>query len=694
MKDAAEKHAVNRRRFLGMLTAAGAAGALPRVVRAAAKPQAGRRPNFIIFFTDDQGYNDVGCYGSPLIKTPNFDRMASEGLRLTNFYAQSVCGPSRAAMMTGCYPIRVGEPGNTKGQHTILHPKEITIADVLQGAGYATGIVGKWHLAGNPRPQYPVELMPLGQGFDRFFGTPVHNGTTRTVAGSRYKTQLMRQNEVIDPYVEQEEMNNLTQRYTAEAVDFIRTNKDHPFFLYLAHNMPHVPIGASKEFVGRSKGGLFGDVIEELDWSMGQVLKTLTDCGIDENTLVVYTSDNGPWIEAHLKGKGGTDAHYGSAVPLRGNKMMTWDGGCRVPGIFRWPKHIKAGKVSDEIVATMDFLPTFAKLAGAAAPTDRILDGIDVGDFLLGKTDRSPRDGYNYYCYTHLQAVRKGKWKLVLPRPAKPKWCGWSARMVDAVDELSLYDLDADIEEKHNVADKHPDVVAELMKRLESVREDSGDYDRVGKGARFFDDGPRRPDMKFWDRRNTPKPGKPKGKAGEKVAYDNAEPVGNLRFDFESDLQGWRVVEGELPGAHGSAGQFYVQGEINRQGKALLNTLGRGKDRQHSDALTGVIESPVFELTGGKMSFLVGGGNHADTYVALCDAGSDKELLRATGVRSKTMRRTRWDVSKLKGRKLFLRVVDRNSGGFGHVTFDDFSTEGEIDEKATAARWAKLPGAK
>ena len=467
-----------------------------------AAPRVRRRPNFIVFFTDDQGYNDVGCFGSRLIRTPNLDRMAREGIRLTSFYAQAVCGPSRAALMTGCYPIRVAEPGNTKGQHTILHPREITLAEVLKGAGYATAIIGKWHLAGPRRRRYPPELMPNAQGFDYFFGTPLHNGFTRTVSARSFRTQLMRNNEILDDFLDQSEMDSLTRRYTEEAVAFIRRHADRPFFLYLAHNMPHVPLGASREFRGRSRRGLYGDVIEELDWSMGQILKTLDECGIDDRTLVLFTSDNGPWVEKHLAGKGGTDAYYGSADPLRGSKMMTWDGGLRVPCIVRWPGHIPPGRVSDELVATMDILPTFAALAGAKVPDDRVIDGKNIWPVLSGQPGaKSPHEAFFFYCYTHLQAVRSGKWKLVLPRPARPPWCGWSARMVDAVEELSLYDLEADIAERHNVADQHPEVVARLMRLIEKAREDLGDYDRVGKGARFFDPGPKRPDMNFWRRR-------------------------------------------------------------------------------------------------------------------------------------------------------------------------------------------------
>ena len=671
---------MNRRRLLSLLGAAAAGTVASRLPAA----PAGRKPNFILVFTDDQGYNDVGCFGSPQIRTPHFDRMAREGIRLTDFYAQPVCGPSRAALMTGCYPIRVGEPGNTKGQHTIVHPNEITIAEVLKGAGYATGIIGKWHLAGGRRAAYPPELMPLAQGFDSFFGTPLHNGFTRTVTPKSFKTQWMRGNEVIDDFLDQGEMDLVTQTYTKEAIGFIRKHRDEPFFLYLAHNMPHVPLGASEAFRGKSKRGLYGDVIEELDWSLGQILATLQELGLDEHTLILFTSDNGPWVEKHLAGKGGTDAYGGSADPLRGSKMMTWDGGPRVPCIARWPGRIPAGKVSGELVTTMDVLPTFAKLAGATLPDDRVLDGRDAWPILSSQPDaKSPHEAYYFYCYTHLQAVRSGRWKLVLPRPAKPPWCGWSARMVDAVEELSLYDLEVDVEEKHSVAKDHPDVVARLMGLIGKARADLGDYDRVGQGARFFDDGPKRPDMNFWKRRRPPT------KTTAEAKYDGAEPVGNLRFTFEEGMDGWRVVEGDLPAARSAAKPFYRRGPTNNEGKALLNTIGRKPDGIVGDQLTGVIESPVFELRGPRLSFLVGGGDHRDTYVALCDAATGEELMKASGQSAMAMRRVTWDVAKLRGRKLLVRIVDRHTGGWGHVLFDDFSAEGVIDEASTAQRLGK-----
>ena len=487
-----------RRGFLRCTGLAAAAALTARSTGLAglAERKPNRKPNFIIFLTDDQGYNDVGCFGSPAIKTPNFDRMAREGMMLTSYYVGSpVCGPSRAALMTGCYPIRIAEPQNRKNLHTIPHTKEIMLPEVLRQAGYATGLIGKWHLAGGLRRdgKYPAHLMPNAQGFDYFYGTPLHNGTTPTVTSKAFQVQIMRNDKVLVDRLDQEGMDNLTGDYTREAVQFITEHRDEPFFLYLAHNMPHVPLGASKAFRGRSAGGLYGDAVEELDWSMGQVLDVLKRLGLDDNTFVVFTSDNGPWVEAYLKG------YYGSAAPLRGSKMKSWEGGPRVPCIVRWPGRIPAGQTCDEIATTMDILPTFAALAGAPPAKDRAIDGKNIFPLISGRTKNSPHDRYFFYCYTHLHGVRSGRWKLILPRPAKPAWMSWWARMVDEVKEVQLFDLKNDISESTNVAQKHPEIVARLMKMIESAREELGDCDRIGTGARFFDPEPKRPDIRKYN---------------------------------------------------------------------------------------------------------------------------------------------------------------------------------------------------
>ncbi|BDS05859.1 N-acetylgalactosamine-6-sulfatase [Oceaniferula spumae] len=443
------------------------------------------KPNIIVFLTDDQGYNDVGCFGSPDIKTPNFDRMAKESMLFKSAYVGSpVCGPSRSALMTGSYPIRIGEPKNTKSLHTVPHTQELMIPEVLKPMGYSTAIIGKWH-AGEAKTKGD----PNSQGFDYFFGTPKYNGVTKLIEQTKLRAPLMRNKEVVVEAIEQKEMDQLTTMYTEEAVKFITENKEKPFFLYLAHNMPHVPLGVSDKFRGKSEGGFYGDVIMELDWSMGVIMKTLKDLKLDENTLIVFVSDNGPWIEKVI------GDHAGHADPLRGAKMMSWEGGPRVPCIMRWPGHIPAGKISDALITTMDLLPTFAGLSGASLPDDLVLDGKDIKPLITGATEQSPHQYYYYYCYTHLQAIRDERWKLVLPRKKDPNWMGWWGRMIEEVKEVQLYDLDNDLGEMTNVAAAHPEVVNRLMKQVETARADLGDYDRIGQGARFFDQGKKRPKL-------------------------------------------------------------------------------------------------------------------------------------------------------------------------------------------------------
>jgi len=454
-----------------------------------------QRPNFIIIFTDDQGYADLGCYGSRTIRTPNLDRMAREGLRLTSFYAQPVCGVSRAALMTGCYPIRVAEPGNVKHLHTVLHPREVTMAEVLKQAGYATALIGKWHLGLRRGKNFDPATMPNSQGFDYFFGTPLFNGFTVRVEQSRYRSPLMRNGRVVVQAVES--WDDITRQYTREALRWIEQHRNEPFFLYLAHNMPHIPLGASPEFKGRSAYGPYGDAVEEIDYSCAQIFARLRELGLDEKTLVVFTSDNGPWIETTRGMKPGAPKfiprnHSGSADPLRGWKMSAWEGGSRVPCIIRWPGHVPAGRVSDEILTTMDLLPTFATLAGAKLPEGVEIDGLDATSFILGRTEKSPRDEYLYYAGCLLTGVRAGPWKLVLARPDHPPGTGWWGRMLEEVPEVELYNLVEDPGETRNVAADHPEVVAELMKRIERARRELGDIDRTGSRVRLFDPGTRR----------------------------------------------------------------------------------------------------------------------------------------------------------------------------------------------------------
>lgn len=448
------------------------------------------KPNIILIFTDDQGYNDLGCYGATKIKTPNLDRMATEGLRLTSFYAQPVCGVSRAALMTGCYPIRVAEKGNIKNLHTEPAAQEIFMPQSLKSAGYATALIGKWHQGtkGDGPAGFDPATMPNAKGFDYFYGTPLFNGFTVRVDGTKMRSPILRNQKIVVPAVES--WDHITGDYTREALDWIVKNRASPFFLYLAHNMPHIPLGASENFKGKSAYGPYGDAIEEIDWSTGQILAKLKELDLDSNTLVIFTSDNGPWIEANIPRN-----HSGTADPLRGSKMTAWEGGCRVPFIARWSGKIPAGHISDQILSTMDLFPTFAALASAALP-DRTLDGHNATDFLMGITSTSPRDEYLYYAATRLTGMRSGQWKLELPRPAKPPETGWWGRFLEAIPDTQLYDLNADPGETTNVAGQHPEVVASLMERINRARTELGDWDRIGSGARFFDAGPKRPDMK------------------------------------------------------------------------------------------------------------------------------------------------------------------------------------------------------
>ncbi|HET6442625.1 MAG TPA: sulfatase [Phycisphaerae bacterium] len=441
-----------RRRFLGTI-GLGAAACAVRPAWLAAAPAPAKKPNFLLVFTDDQGYGDLSCYGSKTIHTPRLDQMAREGLKLTSFYVQPVCGPSRAALMTGCYPSRV-IPARAIREWS-LAGSEITMAEVLKSAGYATGCIGKWDLSGR---KFVEGRLPTDQGFDYYFGTL---GATDSGHVAFYRNK--------ERAGETDDMGSLTGRYTDEAIAFIRQHKDEPFLLYLPHSMPHVKIGASEQFRGKSKGGLYGDVIEELDWNTGRLLDAIQELGLAENTIVLFTSDNGPWL---TKGKMG-----GSAGPLRDGKTTAWEGGFRVPCILWGPGRVPAGRESNELVASIDLMPTFARMAGAQAPTDRVIDGCDQGALLTGASDKSARDTFLYYTENLLRAVRKGRWKLFVNKGA--------SKNAPAQDKSELYDLEADLGETTNVAAAHPDVVRQLSELAAKAIEDIGEGNRPGKNARL-----------------------------------------------------------------------------------------------------------------------------------------------------------------------------------------------------------------
>ena len=431
-----------------------------------------RSPNIVVIFTDDQGYADLGSYGARDFKTPNIDRMASEGIRFTNFYVgQPVCSASRAALLTGCYPSRVGIHGALFPNSGIgLNPEEETIAEVCKSKGYKTAMVGKWHLGDRP------PFLPVQQGFDQYLGVPYSNdmwpGHPDNERFQFDRLPLIENDSVIDYF--DTDQNRLTTMYTEKAVAFIEANKDNPFFLYVAHSMPHVPLFVSDKFSGKSENGLYGDVIMEIDWSVGQILETLKKEGLDKNTLVIFTSDNGPWLSY--------GAHAGSALPLREGKGTVLEGGVRVPCIMHWPGKIPAGATQDEPAMTIDVLPTIANLIKAQQPKKQI-DGKDIWPLIMNDAKAtSPHEAlYFYYKQNELQGMRSGKWKLYFPHTYRSfeNKTGRSDGLPVAYSQrqmgLELYNLEADISEKNNVADQYPAVVDSLQQMAAEFRARLGD---------------------------------------------------------------------------------------------------------------------------------------------------------------------------------------------------------------------------
>lgn len=429
-------------------------------------------PNIVILFADDLGYGDVGCYGAEGYATPNLDAMAAGGARFTDFYVPApVCTPSRGALMTGCYPMRIGLahrvlfPYSTRG----LNPDEVTVAELLKSAGYDTAMLGKWHLG------HHTPFLPTRQGFDSFFGTPYSNDMN----GYFYKhldflsppLPLMRDENVVELSPDQR---LLTRRYTEEAIRYIADHKSAPFFLYVAYNMPHVPIHASEAFLGTTARGLYGDVISEIDWSVGEVNRALEEAGIAENTLVIFTSDNGPVPGTRTAPQGKYEG--GSAGPLRGRKNQTWEGGMREPCIMRWPAGIPAGTVVSEMATTMDMLPTVASLAGAPLPAVTI-DGKNILPLMRGAPGATtPYDEFYYYQDNRLQALRSGPWKLHVYPPD------------DDVQSPLLYNLRDDIGETANVAASHPEIVQDLLAKADAARAELGDAvtGQAGSGVRPY----------------------------------------------------------------------------------------------------------------------------------------------------------------------------------------------------------------
>lgn len=451
-------------------------------------------PNVVVIFIDDMGYADIGPFGAKAYPTPNLDRMAREGRRFTDFHVSSaVCSASRSALITGCYHERVGFFGALGPSATIgLSSSEMTLAEVCKQKNYATTCIGKWHLGHHPK------FLPTNHGFDSYYGLPYSNDMwpnhpeelARRAAGQQAKSSypplpLVENTKIIDAEVTGEDQTQLTTNYTERAVAFIRQHRSEPFLVYLPHSMVHVPLYVSSKFAGKSGAGLFGDVVMEVDWSVGQILDTLKEVGVDEKTLVIFTTDNGPWLSY--------GDHAGSAKPHREGKGTAWEGGIRVPTLMRWPTKIPAGTTCDELACTVDILPTVASMIGAQLPQHKI-DGHDITPLMLGAVGaESPHKTMPcYYANNELHAIRDPQWKLILPHQyrtlaGKPGGTGGiPAKYESANVGLELYDMKSDRSETKNVAQDHPEVVARLQAAAEVWRTDLGDKltDRNGKGVR------------------------------------------------------------------------------------------------------------------------------------------------------------------------------------------------------------------
>jgi len=474
-------------------TVAVAIGLAPATVQAA-KPTA--LPNIVIIFCDDMGYADVGVFGAKGYRTPNLDRLASEGCIFRNFHVpQPVCSASRAGLLTGCYPNRIGIHGALSPRSKVgISNNEMTLAELVKQRGYATAIFGKWHLGDAP------QFLPLRHGFDEYFGLPYSNDmwplhpdlvklAPDDPKRNRYPDLIMIEgSKVVIPRVTHEDQNQLTTWYSEHAVSFIERNRNRPFFLYIAHNMPHVPLHVSAKFRGKTERGLYGDVIEEIDWSVGQVLDALKRTGVEHNTWVIFTSDNGPWLSY--------GDHAGSAYPLREGKGTCWEGGTREPCIMRWPGKIPSGSESQKMLMTIDLLPTIAKLIHADLPKHRI-DGLDVWPIISGKRSaKNPHDAYWFYFgYNRLEAVvtGDGQWKLQLPhtyhtlagRPGGHD--GMPAPYEQRrIERAELYDLVSDVSETVDVAGQQPDIVKRLQAEAAKARAELGDtlVETTGTGVR------------------------------------------------------------------------------------------------------------------------------------------------------------------------------------------------------------------
>lgn len=681
-------------------------------------------PNVVLIFADDLGYGDLGCYGATKVQTPNIDRLAAEGRRFTDAHSVSaVCTPSRYALLTGQYPVRANAGRGVWGpapitSQLIVDTDKTTIADVFKSRGYDTAVVGKWHLGfgkGRNTWQEPLRPGPQDLGFDYYFGMPVVNSAPPYVyvendrvvgsdpddplvylgRGAKGATPITpippeaanRSSNVFGGAREAHKLFNDYQvgtTFARKSVEWISERKDKPFFLYLATTNIHHPFTPAKRFQGTSQCGLYGDFIHELDWIVGEILSCLDDNGLSDNTLVIFTSDNGGMF--NFGGQAAFKAGHRQNGNLLGFKFGVWEGGHRVPMIVRWPGKVKAGTTSNQLVGNVDMLATFAALTGQELDKARQADSVNVLPAFVDEPEKqirghlvlAPNKG------THL-SVRKGKW-MYIPRqgsggfggrtPSSHTFAGPAAASFigsvnsDIVDgkvrkdapPAQLYDLVADVNQTKNVHNEHPEVVKELSGLLAGYKPKPG----PAKG---------RPNAR--PRKKPRGPGKPAKRTAAVPSKRSAS------FDFESaKLHPWKIVEGKFGHIIGSREEFFRNGRpYNKQGKYYLTTLESAADAEKGmDSQTGVIVSPLFVPEGGNMTFRVGGGSGEATYVALCTADG-KEVQYARGVNDQVMQEATWDLSAFAGKKMFIKVVDQSTSGWGHITVDDFQFDAKVLEE-------------
>lgn len=689
--------------------------AAPSTGSGKAKPhggQAERLPNVVLIFADDLGYGDLGCYGATKVQTPNIDQLAKDGRRFTDAHsASAVCTPSRYGLLTGEYPFRQGLWGPCHPNSKLLvNTNKLTIAKLLGNKGYETACFGKWHLGfGVNQNDWQVPLRPGPQdlGFDYYFGMPVVNSAPpyiyvendRVVGGdpkdplvylgrnSRKKATPLTPitkaagNRVANFYSGAVAAHKLFNDFEVgttlakRASEWIRERNDDPFFLYLATTAIHHPFTPAPRFQGTSQCGLYGDFIHELDWMVGEVMKALEQKGVADNTLVIFTSDNGGMF--NHGGQAAFAKGHRQNADLLGFKFGVWEGGHRVPFIAKWPGQIKPGSTSSQLISGVDMLATFASLTGQNLNKKRLADSVNILPALIGEPDIPLRDNLilSPNKPTNL-AIRKGKWVYIGAQgsggfsgghgthaaggPKSVSYVGSvnsdieNGKIKKGAPPAQLYDIDFDPRQTKNLYREYPEVVKELSALLKKI-------------------APQRPSAR---NRRAPK----RAPVKAQMNYEEFKPLGNLRFTFESGkLESWTIVEGEAGRAisdHASLPSF-VSRPYNHEGKYHLSTIAT-RDK-FSDQQQVIIQSPKFVIQGERASFLASGGfKPGSLYVGLVDAMTKEVLLAAGGSRGPQMKRTTWDVSKLKGKTVYLQVVDQSTSGWGHLTFDDFSVEGKL----------------